>query len=513
MFYIINNGKYLAKQSIRNWFVVLVLFSLGVTVTAQIRNGNVNREVDMKFLFPKMETTANKSVFNILTIKNNSNFKFTGKLNLIQPEGWNIVGDNEIILNIEASDSILIPLRIIASKSVLGEVAYAIVASLSDRNEVSILSEYCFVNIPRISGLNIESPSQVIYFDNKTGIAKFHFRIKNKGNINELVQLNFETNENLAIEGRELDSPYSYEYNIPAYTDTIVEINVNLTNKDVTSNDFFKLDLNTQTQDTIYKNSLWFNKLNNSYSHTIPQENKCAIIELTASDILSTRKPRYSLLAKGSLLLKNNIDLYYYYRNSNLEEDISYYYNDRGYIGVKNDYFKIQAGTVQNIFNEYVFGLGGISEFKLKKNSIGGHYSNNDKTLQTFYGGNASISPFDNAKFSFGYSENNLELDAINSKILYSGAELSFFKKSRISLRTYLNSTTHNLITSYEKQGFAILGNYSANYRKIKINARVEYGSPEYSGLSRGKNLINANFLYSLNNGDFINFCIQSMIL
>ncbi len=500
-----DNGGNLAQQTIiKVIFVIVVMLGLSLSTDAQINGGTVNREVDIRFLFRKMEATANKSVFNILTIKNNSSYTFNGKLNLIQPEGWNIVGDNEISINLQAKDSIVLPIRIIASKTVLGEVAYAIVASLYDKNNVSILSEYCFVNIPRKSDLKVEFPNQVLYFDNKTGIAPSSIKIKNKGNVNELVQIVFKENEYLAVDGKKLDLPYSYEFSIPAYTDTIAEIKVNLEN-DNTAKDFFNLDVIAYTQDTLYKKAIWINKVNSSYTHLIPQENKCAIIELTASDILSTRKPRYSLMAKGSVLLKNNMDIYYYYRNFNLEEDISDYYNDRGYIGIKNDYFKIQAGTVQNIFNEYVLGLGGIAKINLNRFSFGSHYSANERTKQTFYGGDASISLSRKSNILFGYSENNLELDGVFSKILMTGAKIEILQKNRLAFNTYFNNTSHRLNTPFEKQGIAVRGSFLSNYRKFRINARFEYGSPEYSGISRGKTHLNANAIYTLNNLDFVN--------
>ncbi|OQY00529.1 MAG: hypothetical protein B6I20_08580, partial [Bacteroidetes bacterium 4572_117] len=507
MSYINYNDENLTKQNIiKNLFIIFVLLCLGYTASAQVRSeNNVNRKVDIEFLYPKIEVVANKSFFNILKVKNNSNFKFTGKIKLNQPRDWKIIGDSEININLDAGDSLKLPIRIIASKNVLGEVAYAIVAVLFDKNNLSVLSEYCFVNIPRISDLKINLPNRIIYFDNKTRTAKFRYKIKNSGNVNEIIQLNFNKNEHLTVDGKKLDELYAYEYSISAHADTTVEIKVNLAN-DNTTKDFFKLDLNTLTQDTLYKKSLWFNKINSSYFHTIPQENKCAIVELAASDILSTRKPRYSLMVQGSVLLKNNIDLYYFYRNYNLEEDYSDYYNDRGYIGIKNKYLNLQVGTVQNIFNEYVFGFGGISKLELKKFSIGGHFSNNEKTQQKFYGGDASIFLSNKSNISFGYSENIMEFEGISSKVLFAGTNLRFLKKHNLSLKTYFNNTSHRLYKSFETQGFAILGNYSANYSKFKINARIEYGSPEYSGISRGRTHLNVNSIYSLTNKDFINF-------
>ena len=495
---------------IKKLFTMFLLLGLGYIAKAQIsNNNNFNRKVELKFLRPKIEAAANKSFFNILKVKNNSNFKYSGKIKLNQPHDWNIIGDNEIIINLDAGDSLNLPLRIIPSKNVLGQVAYAVVATLFDKNNISVLSEYCFVNIPRISKLKIESTNKVIYFDNKTRTAKFNYKIKNKGNVNEPVQLNFEKNESLDIDGVKLDKPYSYEYNIPAHKDTTVTIKVNLTENSTENSvqkDFFKLNINTYTNDSLYKKSLWINKVNSSYSHKIPQENKCAIVELTASDILSTRNPRYSLMAKGSVLLKNNMDLYYYYRNFNLQEDFADYYNDRGYIGIKSEHFDIKAGTVQNIFNEYMFGLGGISKLELGKISIGGHFSTNERAQQKFYGGNASIFIVNKSKIEFGYSENILGGTGIYSKILLAGIDLKFLKKHSLSLKTYLNNTAHSLTNSFEKQGFAVLGHYSANYSNFKINARLEYGSPEYSGISRGKTRLNVNSFYTLNNEDRINF-------
>ena len=66
-------------------------------------------------------------------------------------------------------------------------------------------------------------------------------------------------------------------------------------------------------------------------------------------------------------------------------------------------------------------------------------------------------------------------------------------------INTYLNNTIRDYTTPIEKQGIAVLGNYTGNFNKLKANARFEYGSPDYLGISKGKFIINSSLRYDFN--------------
>jgi len=486
-------------------FVILFIFLLKSMLLAQFTSTqNISSKLEMKFLKPKIEAAANESFFNILTIKNNSNQIFKGKLRYNAPSGWEILGEKEITINIQKHDSINLPVRIIVSKTVMGEIAYAVIATLNDNNNRPVLSEYCFINVPRISDLHIIAPNnKTLYFDNKTNLAKFQYKILNKGNTNEIIQLNLEGSQDLSISDKKLNEPYVFEYSVPAHTDTVINIAVKLEN-DNNIKTFLKLKLKTYTLDSLYQNNLWLSKIENYYEHFIPIENKCAIVELTASDIFSTRTPQYSLMLMGNILLKKNTDLYYYFRSNTLS-NINYYSGTKAYIGVKTPISDIKVGTVENIFNEHLYGYGSVASVNTKKISVEAHYAYNENLLQTFYGGQAKFSLFPKADFEIGYTENSIERYRNYTEIIMGALNFAIKEKHRFGIKTYLNNTTHAWATPFEKQGYAILGNYTGNFKNFKAYARVEYGSPDYSGISKGKFILNSNLNYLFKNYDFLN--------
>ncbi len=467
---------------------------------------NGNQLISIKFLNAKIVAAANQSFFNILIIKNNSDASFTGKVNFTQPANWSIIGEKEVNVTVLPHDSLNIPIRVIVSNTVFGEIAYAVVASLFDKNNRPILSEYCFINIPRVSDLKIDAPKEVTYFDNKTETARFQYSIKNHGNTNEIIQLDLKGNEYLSIEGKNLNEEgYTYELNIPAHTDTVVEIDVKLDKEDVNKN-FYQINIDAFTQDSLYKSRLWFNKIYNEYNHTIPENNKCAIIELTALDILSKNEPRYALLVKGRILFKKDIDLYYHFRENDLSTDLYDYYNTRAYVGIKTKHFQLHAGTVENTFHQYAYGLGGKLNANFDKISFGGFYTQDDRLIQTFYGGQVNFSVTKKIKLDLGYAENAIELYQNYSKIALAGLSFSFLKRNRMIIKTYANTTTHAFNTPFEKTGYAILSSYSGNFNKLRADLSVDYGSPEYSGISRGRFLVNSSFTYKIDQSSLVYF-------
>lgn len=490
----------------KNVFIILVLFSNIDLLFAQFYNNDVKRRVDITFFYNKIESAANSSIFNIVSIKNNRASLFKGKLVFTQPADWKIIGKSEIDVEIPANDSISLPIRAIVSKNVVGEVGYAIIANLYDENKKPLISEYCFITIPRVSKLKIVAPRRIVYFDNKTETAQFQYFISNRGNTDENVQLTIKSDENLSVEQQRLSKIYAYEYNIPAHKDTTIDVKIKLEEK-IEGKDSYKTDVTVFTQDSLYKNNLWLFKVEDIYNHKIPENNKCAIIELTASDVLSEYEPRYSLMAKGRVLFKKNLDFYYYLHKNDITNSWEDYYDSRFYVGIKNDYFDIRVGTIESIFNEYIYGLGGKAEFYYpnKRLTIGGFYSQNNQSSQIAYGGQASYRLSKHVGILLGYAQNNFDEYKNYSKILLSGINFSFLKNNSLSIISYLNQTRHAQNIPFNKEGIGLISTYSGNFKKLHASARLEYGSPDYSGISQGKLISNANINYQLNNKDFLN--------
>ncbi len=493
----------------RFFFVILLTFaSINNSLLSQfLTNETDNKKVAVSFFYHKVEAAANSSIFNILVLQNKSNSTFKGKINFTVPKDWQLVGAKETAIEIEAGDSIKLPLRVLVSKNVLGEIGYAIIANLFDNNGEQIKAEYCFVAIPRISNMKIIPPNRVVYFENKTQIAHFNYHIYNKGNTNENVQIAIQANENLSIDNFKLDKTFAYEYNIPAHSDTVVNVDVRLENqeKDVKS---YKTNTRVYTQDSLYKNRVWLLRIDNKYNHKIPEDNKCAIVEFTASDLFSKYDPKYSIMAKGSILFKNQLDFNYFIYKNDINGEYDDFYDSRFYLQLKHPRFKLRGGTMESFFNQYNYGLGASLELYQigKKLTAGGFYSYNSNNMQSFYGTRLSYKLGKNIDLLLGYANDDFEKYKINHHILMSGFNVSFLRRNQLSFEGYFNKTTHALKTRFEKHGIGFISRYSGYFKKLRATANVEYGSPQYSGRSKGKFIISANLNYSLSTHNYLNF-------
>ncbi len=491
--------------------VLIILVSLSTinSLFAQFFNNNTSsNQIDISFYRNRIESAANKSIFNILIIKNNADTKFKGKLMYTQPTDWKIIGKNELEVDIPANDSIKLPIRVIVSNNVVGEVGYAIIANLYDKDVKPLSSKYCFVTIPRVSKLNIKAPRRMVYFDNKTETARFKYFVSNKGNTGENVQIQVKSEKNLSIESESLDKTFAYEFNIPAHKDTAIDVRIKL-DEEMPNRDSYKVDVSVFTQDSLYKNNIWLIKVDDIYNHIIPENNKCAIVELTTSDLLSDDKPRYSLMAKGTVLFKNNLDLYYYLHKNNLSNSWEDYYDQRFYIGLKNNMFDVQAGTVESLFNEYIYGLGVQAELYNIGNRglrFKGFYSQNNQSTQTAYGGEISYNLLKHVRTSIGYLQNDISNFQTFSKILLTGLRLSFLKKNSLDIKSFISQTNYSFDSTFTKNGVGIISIYSGNFNRLRASARLEYGSPDYTGISQGKLIANTNIGYNLENNQYLNF-------
>ncbi len=478
-------------------FSFLIIYS---SLNAQLDERVV--AIDMSFLHKKIQISSSQSFFNILKIKNNSNSSFQGQIKFTTPADWTIVGEKEINITLSPHQSLELPLRVIVSNRVNGEIAYSIVANLFDRNSRSIKSEYCFVNIPRLSDLKIKTDNKIIYIDNKTSTAIFKYTISNKGNVNELLQFLLTGDEALSSNNIPMNKQIAVELNIPAHSDTVIDFPIRYDEKkDSRDKEYYKVNIGVHTQDSLYKNTLWLNKVNSEYNHVIPEDNKCAIIEITSGSILSTKKPRYSAYLKGTFLLKKNVDLYYMYNNSFLNSEIlSIENNLRAYVGIKTNLFHLRLGSTESYFNEYSIGTGGNLSIKYGITDLNSFYSYNKRYGQVFYAGKIGIQLNPRLKIITGYAENNYELSRNYSKIFTGGAKF-IVSNNRFEILSYLNNTTFAFTqTPFNKQGFSIIGNYNGNFKKFTASVRAEYGSPDYSGIYRGRTNINSSLSYSINN-------------
>ena len=468
----------------------------------------VNGNIQAKFLKEKIETGANTTVFNLFTIKNNSERHFNGSVRYSTPDDWNLFGENTVNISIPANDSLVLPIRIAVSNTVLGEVGYAIVASVVNASEKQIVTAYSFVNIPRISDVKVKLENKITYFDNKTKKAKVRYKITNDGNINEVIHLEIDGKNELIVNDQVEKGAYSEELSIEAHTDTIVEFLINYKLSDDIKNHYF-VNIKYSDQDTSYFNTVWLNRVESKFDYEIPEYYKCAILQLVVNNLLQ-KNPTFSFNARGNFLFKKQASIYYFLRPASWGpqkpiEDL-YGTNSMYYVGFKNRLMDVRLGNIFNKLRQRFYGVGASADFNINNIQFGGFYLKSRYVNADYYGGNFNLITKKHLLAGIGYGELNLFDISQFSQIGVFKSSFTIKQKQKIFLEAGVSLTEHTMFTPYTRLSYGVEFRYKGSFNKWRLILNTEYGSPEYTGVLRGRFNVNANIFYSINNSSRLNF-------
>jgi outer membrane protein OmpA-like peptidoglycan-associated protein len=496
-------------------FAAFSIYCFSTKATGQFTNftNGANGSIKATFLFDKIEVTSNKSFFNILTIKSSSSQPFSGKVDFSLPDEWGLVGEARSKFSLNPGDSVNIPIRIIVSPKVLGEIAYALVATVSDDSDRQIQTEYCFLTVPRKTDTKLNFPKNIAYISKKNGEAVFEFSIENKGNVNELVHIELASQIELSVNNRKKDKLHVTEFDLPANSDTSLVFTIRIEETDIPSS-FQRLDISASTQDTTFKRILWLNKIDNSYELLIPENFKCAILELTVNDIFGNTKPSYSLNALGTILFKNNLDFFYAFQNNNLNRFNSpstflWGTNTRAHIGIRTPVFSLKAGNLHSKLRQKFYGIGGEATLKLRRTLVEAFYIHGITDTSQMYGASIENPLFNKIRTKVGYAALNNKETHQFSHIAMVGFNFSLLKRNSLSLLVFGNQTQHTMYDPYTRTGYAYQFNFNSRYKKFNFNTSIDFGSPESTGISQGRNLISNNLRIFLSPKSSLNAIFQ----
>ena len=481
--------------------ILLYIFSLFISfhITAQIGSYTNGASLEAHFLRNKIETQANTSIFNLLTIKNRTNKRFIGSVRYIAPNGWSILGESNIKIDIPAKDSLTLPVRVSVSNKVVGEIGYALIATVFDKQERQIISEYSFIVIPRIADIKTKLLNRTTYFDNKTAKAKIYYKIENNGNTNEVVQLEIDGHNMLRINDAKVKDIYAKEISLPPHSDTIIDFNVQY-DPDIDLRKYYFVEVKVYNSDTTFKNIVWANRIESEYTYLVPEYSKCGIFQLVFNNLLQ-EDPSISFYARGNILFKKNLTAYYEIRPPTWTKSRQVYdYFESSamyYAGLRNNIFDIRVGSLYNKFKQRYYGLGASLDLNLKSVLTSGFYMINK--YSDFYGAELGFQTKKNFMLKAGYSEINYDsLFRFHQSVHF---DTRFRLGRNHSFYLFLGgSQTDDLLTpNYEKYNYGVNFRYSGNFNKLRINLTGDYGTPQYTGTSAGRFYINGKSEYLLN--------------
>lgn len=496
----------------RKWLIYFslmnLLFFLPKALKAQYFLFN-DTHVDIVASFTKhsIESSAKQTFFNALKIKNKSNKPEQFILNLTVPQEWKVIGNEKQEITLGPLDSILVPVRVAVGGRVRGDIGYSIIASLTDSRGNTIQNEYCFIKIPRETDLNIRFINRLAYLDPVTNSADFSILVKNRGNREELVNLLFDGKHNLGIAPRK-QLIFSKDVIIPPYTDSTFTFTTELKDEEQFGRNIFGLGAKISTVDTSYESTLWFKKIESTYSNYVSSKDKPLVVEIVGQGLLDAeRKPTISALVEGRTLFKGTSELYYYYRNFSSKKKSDLYDNTRMYIGGIFGPWNIEFGDNYRSFESIMYGRGGYLAFNKKKIKSQFIINKDEKSNINNMGATLTLSSSPNNFIYTGgtYSKSNSN-NIFESKIGFLGTGFTINKIHKFYFLGAYNQYSKDLNGKSQHDEYGGEFNYTSHVGKVYTIFRAKYGSQFYYSTQRGRLTISSNIQWYANPKNRISF-------
>ncbi|MFP4557617.1 MAG: OmpA family protein [Bacteroidales bacterium] len=455
--------------------------------------------IEAKFARHSIQAAAKQSFFNTLKVKNNSNRTENITLNITIPQGWKVIGEEKIELQINPNDSLLIPLRVAVGGDVRGDIGYSVIASFSDSRGNTIKNEYCFVKIPRKTDLRVRFVDRILYIDPISETSSFSVLVKNNGNRDEPVNFLLDGNNYLGI-GSQSNFRHSKDVVISPYSDSLITFNVALRTQDDFGRINYGLNATISTMDTTLSSTVWFRKLESRLLNQVPQKEKVLVADIVGKGLLdANKKPIVSATLEGKVLFKGDKDVYYYYRNFSSKEREDLYINNRMHIGGNIGNWQLELGDNYRSFESNMFGRGGYLAYNGKDLKVEA-LANKDKRTETInYGGigNYYFTNTDYLTSGATYSsntENNFE-----SLMALAGGGLSFFNNHNVQGLFAYNQIRRELDGQNQHNEFGGELRYGSKFGNFDNSLRARYASPLYYGPQAGRLRVYANTRYQFN--------------
>src|SRR6056297_389875 len=469
--------------------VILILLLFNIKSFTQTFNENTSPIITARFRTDQINIKPNTTLFNVLVISNKSEKNEKVNISFEVPVGWNLIGQDERSLTIPPGDSLLVPVRAAASKRVKGEIGYSVIASVEDRDGKTLDNAYCFVKIPRISDFRFEPVNRISYFDQKTGKASLQFRLKNDGNIDEVVYLNFQSSSNLEMQN-ETDNKLFEDILVPAKTDTLISYPVQLHQEQSTINRIlYRVDLNRETENEKFSTTVWFKNLTNYYHYKIPEGEKPLVVQMTGMNLFSEYDPRFQGFFRGTLMFKDSREITYYYRQLQQYSGASFYKNSRMHFEYDSKPLDVTLGDNLGLPVRFSSGRGAVVSYSFSDHyEVTGAYNSNLYRDIKNYTGEFTYRK-QGFELSGTYSESDNNYNGISSQIGEVYSQFSLTEGHRVSLSGGISQGNHNLSdTSYSKIGLGYRLNYYGEFKdKIRVSFKNYYGSRFYYGSYFGK--------------------------
>ena len=502
----------------------------------------VESPIMMKFVRYKASQSPDSLYFNILKIKNNTDKRLTGTVNINVPEEWKLISPAKNRVRIASGKSTYIPVRVVLSRNARGGVAYVINASMiykqsvQNQNSEQLLRTDCYVSIPRISDWKMSLPKRVIYFSKQVEFEKFDLYLENRGNSVELIRLDFTIGKSLKMYGA-AEGHYSTTVSMPTNSDTVISFSI----KHILQEDDLRIhnwresvvNIKASAEEKSIKTTVWFKYFESSFTNDKNERHTPLNLEVTAHNLLSNFRPLLNVGVYGTILLRKNRDIDYNFRSPNLsfyagQSSSDYFENlwrqswmrvEYSALNERGNGLKIALGDVGAGMDQVVYGRGISGSYTINNNEITAAVTRHVYLPINGVSIQHSLRLKNGVNVRSGLAYENDDYNKINSASGALGTAFSLFKTHGLNLLFSISNIKHNfdsLFTSTDTvqtddpdttlNGFGYQIDYRAKINKFRITINNRYGSKHHSGVYKGRFEMIGSILYSITPKHYVTF-------
>jgi hypothetical protein len=480
------------------------------------------------FVKYKVEHGADSMFFNVLKIENKFSDIVKAKVKFSYPDGWTLISEGVMDLELMPNEIQYLPLRVALSKDVVGERSYVIQASIKS-SKYKKFKASCYIGIPKVSNWDVSVEKKIIILDAFSNTEKLKLNISNNGNSMELIKIVINSGSYIGI-GENEGTDQTFFVQLEPNMDTIIVRNLKFNSlKNRTTYRDWKdnnVKIFASTAERNREVNLWFKKLYSEYYNKYEGMLYTPLtIDVMMTNLLSTSKPFLNFYAGGHTLFKNDRSLSYYFRSTGL----IHYQNTSGGKSYGLNLYQRSQFQIRYMSPKLLLDLGQVSgglDQPINGNGLKGDYKINETysvlaavarnitiPINSFMIGHRS--KYSKFRLSSSFVFRNDNLNIIDS---YSGAintGFSFLNSQTLSLTAGLSRSMHNYTsTSFVNSdgSFSLVENAGARFSglglnlgyngrfgdKLKVKLNGNYGSLNHSGASRGRLLVNGVVNYKL---------------
>ncbi len=480
------------------YVLLLLIFTVNLVNSSSQNFNNYNLDYPQfsaYFHHEDLIIEPEETFFNLLTIVNNGTRPEVVVVNFNAPEGWTVIKEERRNYTIGGGDSIMIPIRVASTKDVRGEIGYSIVASVNDRDDQSLANAYCYVKIPGKSDLRFRPITRVAFFDLQTRETEIRFQFNNRGNINEVVNVNLTSTENIILPN-ERDNLLTFDLRLEAGTDTIITLPVALSeDNDIAAGQYqYRVDLEATTEEERFTTSFWFRHLTNYFRYEIPPGEIPLTLDLMIHNLFSEYDPYFSAAVMGNILFRENRSINYRYRAYGIGRTDDIWRRSRFRIAYNAPDFNVIIGDVTGIPLRHGLGRGLRINYRFfDSHEITGIAAENPhRPIRTYGGILATRWTGFSLQSRVSYTENNYH--NTNAMVYGIGSNFSVARNHNLVIDAGLSDVN---FLSIDKQeiGYGFRANYTGRFNNFIIRLREQFGTTNYYGQYSGRH----NFLGHIN--------------